>query len=176
MASVNKVILMGNLGRDPEVRYMPNGEAVANFSIATTENWKDKSGVRQEKTEWHNIVMYRRLAEIAGEYLKKGRPVYIEGRLQTRKWEKDGVTRYSTEIVADQMQMLGTGREGGSASYDGGEMDQGGGMDDYNQAPPRQQQPAMGSGNAAGGANRNAFQPASKPAGNFDDFDDDIPF
>ncbi len=175
MASVNKVILMGNLGRDPEVRYMPNGEAVANFSIATTENWKDKSGVRQEKTEWHNIVMYRRLAEIAGEYLKKGRPVYIEGRLQTRKWEKDGVTRYSTEIVADQMQMLGTGREGGSASYDGGEMDQGG-MDDYNQAPPRQQQPAMGSGNAAGGANRNAFQPASNPAGNFDDFDDDIPF
>lgn len=175
MASVNKVILMGNLGRDPEVRYMPNGEAVANFSIATTENWKDKSGVRQEKTEWHNIVMYRRLAEIAGEYLKKGRPVYIEGRLQTRKWEKDGVTRYSTEIVADQMQMLGTGREGGSTAFDGGDMDQGGGMDDYNQAPPRQQ-PAMGGGNAGGG-NRNAFQPAaSKPAGNFDDFDDDIPF
>lgn len=174
MASVNKVILMGNLGRDPEVRYMPNGEAVANFSIATTENWKDKSGARQEKTEWHNIVMYRRLAEIAGEYLKKGRPVYIEGRLQTRKWEKDGVTRYSTEIVADQMQMLGTGREGGSTAFDGGDMDQGGGMDDYNQAPPRQQ-PAMGGGNA--GANRNAFQPAaSKPAGNFDDFDDDIPF
>ena len=176
MASVNKVILMGNLGRDPEVRYMPNGEAVANFSIATTENWKDKSGVRQEKTEWHNIVMYRRLAEIAGEYLKKGRPVYVEGRLQTRKWEKDGVTRYSTEIVADQMQMLGTGREGGSAPYEGGDMDQGGGMDDYNQAQARQQ-PAMGSGNAGGG-NRNAFQPApaSKPAGNFDDFDDDIPF
>lgn len=176
MASVNKVILMGNLGRDPEVRYMPNGEAVANFSIATTENWKDKSGVRQEKTEWHNIVMYRRLAEIAGEYLKKGRPVYIEGRLQTRKWEKDGVTRYSTEIVADQMQMLGTGREGGSTAYEGGDMDQGGGMDDYNQAPSRQ--PAMGSGNAGGG-NRNAFSqpaPASKPAGNFDDFDDDIPF
>ncbi|TXI45010.1 single-stranded DNA-binding protein [Methylophilus sp.] len=178
MASVNKVILMGNLGRDPEVRYMPNGEAVANFSIATTENWKDKSGARQEKTEWHNIVMYRRLAEIAGEYLKKGRPVYIEGRLQTRKWEKDGVTRYSTEIVADQMQMLGTGREGGSAPYEGGEMDQGGGMDDYNQAPPRQQPAAMGGGNNAGGGNRNAFQPApaSKPAGNFDDFDDDIPF
>jgi len=177
MASVNKVILMGNLGRDPEVRYMPNGEAVANFSIATTENWKDKSGVRQEKTEWHNIVMYRRLAEIAGEYLKKGRPVYVEGRLQTRKWEKDGVTRYSTEIVADQMQMLGTGREGGSAPCEGGDMEQGGGgMDDYNHAPARQ--PAMGGGNNAGGGNRNAFQPApaSKPAGNFDDFDDDIPF
>ena len=91
MASVNKVILVGNLGRDPEVRYMPNGEAVCNFSIATTDSWKDKSGQKQEKTEWHNIVMYRRLAEIAGEYLKKGRPVYIEGRLQTRKWQtKEG--------------------------------------------------------------------------------------
>ena len=107
MASVNKVILVGNTGRDPEVRYMPNGEAVANFSIATTENWKDKAGVKQEKTEWHNIVMYRKLAEIAGEYLKKGKPVYIEGKLQTRKWEKDGVTRYSTEIIADSMQLLG---------------------------------------------------------------------
>jgi single-strand DNA-binding protein len=114
MASVNKVILVGSLGRDPEVRFMPNGEAVANFSIATSENWKDKAGNKQEKTEWHNIVMYRRLAEIAGEYLKKGRPVYIEGRLQTRKWEKDGVTRYSTEIVADQMQMLGSGQNGDS--------------------------------------------------------------
>jgi single-strand DNA-binding protein len=167
MASVNKVILVGNLGRDPEVRYMPNGEAVANFSIATTDSWKDKSGVKQEKTEWHNIVMYRRLAEIAGEYLKKGRPVYVEGRLQTRKWEKDGVTRYTTEIVADQMQMLGSGRDGGSASYDG-EMDQGGGMDDYNQAAPRQ----------AAQARPNQAPAASKPAGgnNFDDFDDDIPF
>jgi single-strand DNA-binding protein len=173
MASVNKVILMGNLGRDPEVRFMPNGEAVANFSIATTENWKDKSGVKQEKTEWHNIVIYRKLAEIAGEYLKKGRPVYIEGRLQTRKWEKDGVTRYTTEIVADQMQMLGSGRDGGSTSYDGGDMDQSSGADNYNQAPARQ--PAAG---ANAGGNRNAFSQsaASKPAGNFDDFDDDIPF
>ncbi len=175
MASVNKVILMGNLGRDPEVRYMPNGEAVANFSIATTENWKDKSGVKQEKTEWHNIVMYRRLAEIAGEYLKKGRPVYIEGRLQTRKWEKDGVTRYSTEIIADQMQMLGTGRDGGSAAFEGDDMGQAGGMDDFNQMPSRQ--PVS---NNAAPASRNAFaQPAAtatKPAGNFDDFDDDIPF
>lgn len=120
MASVNKVILVGNLGRDPEVRYMPNGEAVANFSIATTENWKDKDGNKQEKTEWHNIVMYRKLAEIAGEYLKQGRPVYIEGRLQTRKWEKDGVTRYSTEIIADSMQMLGTktGEHGSAQSQD----------------------------------------------------------
>ncbi len=169
MASVNKVILVGNLGKDPEVRYMPNGEAVANFSIATTDNWKDKSGVKQEKTEWHNIVMYRRLAEIAGEYLKKGRPVYVEGRLQTRKWEKDGVTRYTTEIVADQMQMLGSGRDGGSTSYDG-DMNQGGGQDDYSQSAPRQNE---GRQNAPA---QNA--PAAKPASgnNFDDFDDDIPF
>jgi single-strand DNA-binding protein len=108
MASVNKVILIGSLGRDPEVRYMTNGEAVANFSMATSENWKDKQGEKQEKTEWHNVVAYRKLAEIIGEYLKKGAPVYIEGKLQTRKWEKDGITRYTTEIIADQMQMLGT--------------------------------------------------------------------
>ena len=169
MASVNKVILVGNLGRDPEVRYMPNGEAVANFSIATTENWKDKSGVKQEKTEWHNIVMYRRLAEIAGEYLKKGRPVYIEGRLQTRKWEKDGVTRYSTEIIGDQMQMLGS-KDGGSsnASYDGG-MDQGGAPEDMNQSQPRQSaQPSSKQAPASQGS--------TKSGGNFDDFEDDIPF
>ena len=169
MASVNKVILVGNLGRDPEVRYMPNGEAVANFSIATTENWKDKSGVKQEKTEWHNIVMYRRLAEIAGEYLKKGRPVYIEGRLQTRKWEKDGVTRYSTEIIGDQMQMLGSkdGGSGSGASYDGG-MDQGNAPDDMNQAPARQ--------SAQSAPQQAAGQAPAKSGGNFDDFEDDIPF
>lgn len=108
MASVNRVILVGNLGRDPEVRSMPSGEAVCNFSIATTDSWKDKSGTKQERTEWHNIVMYRKLAEIAGEYLKKGRPVYIEGRLQTNKWQtKEGQDRYTTEVVADKMQMLG---------------------------------------------------------------------
>ncbi|MDR5171797.1 single-stranded DNA-binding protein [Methylobacillus flagellatus] len=169
MASVNKVILVGNLGRDPEVRYMANGEAVANFSIATTDNWKDKNGQRQERTEWHNIVMYRRLAEIAGEYLKKGRPVYIEGRLQTRKWQtKEGQDRYTTEIIADQMQMLG-GRDGGGsggASYDGGGDDF---NQDYGQSAPRQQ---------AAPAQRPAPAPASKPAGggNFDDFEDDIPF
>lgn len=107
MASVNKVIVLGNLGKDPEMRYMPNSEAVCNFSIATTENWKDKDGVKQAKTEWHNIVMYRKLAEIAGEYLKKGSAVYLEGKLQTRKWQtKEGQDRYSTEIIADQMQML----------------------------------------------------------------------
>ncbi len=171
MASVNKVILVGNLGRDPEVRFMPNGEAVCNFSIATTENWKDKSGVKQEKTEWHNIVMYRKLAEIAGEYLKKGRPVYVEGRLQTRKWEKDGVTRYSTEIIADSMQMLG-GKDGGSsnASYDGGDMNQGGGNDDFNQAPARQ------SNQQAAPQQTSSNQAPAKSGGNFDDFEDDIPF
>lgn len=108
MASVNKVILIGNLGRDPEVRYTPGGSAVCNISLATTRNWKNKeSGERQEETEWHRVVFYDRLAEIAGEYLKKGKPVYIEGRLKTRQWEKDGQKQYSTEIVADQMQMLG---------------------------------------------------------------------
>ena len=109
MASVNKAILIGSLGKDPGVRYMPNGEAVANFSIATSESWKDKSGAKQERTEWHNIVAYRKLAEIIGEYLKKGAPVYIEGRIQTRKWQdKEGNDRYTTEIIADQMQMLGS--------------------------------------------------------------------
>jgi single-strand DNA-binding protein len=107
MSSVNKVILIGRLGKDPETRYMPNGEAVTNAALATSENWKDKSGEKQEKTEWHNLVFYRRLAEIAGEYLKKGSQVYIEGKLQTRKWEKDGVTRYSTEIIVNEMTMLG---------------------------------------------------------------------
>lgn len=149
MASVNKVILVGNLGRDPEVRYMPNGEAVCNFSIATTDSWKDKSGAKQERTEWHNIVMYRKLAEIAGEHLKKGRPVYVEGRLQTRQWQtKEGQDRYTTEIIANQMQMLGT-----NAAYDGG-------MDDRNQAP-------------AAAQSRHAPEPQNQ---SFDDMADDIPF
>ena len=112
MASVNKVIVLGNLGKDPDLRHLPNGDAVCNFSLATTESLKDKEGNKQDKTEWHNIVIFRKLAEIAGEYLKKGRPVYIEGRLQTRKWQdKEGKDRYTTEIVADQMQMLGSREE-----------------------------------------------------------------
>ena len=112
MASVNKVIVLGNLGKDPDLRHLPNGDAVCNFSLATTESWKDKDGNKQDKTEWHNIVIFRKLAEVAGEYLKKGRPVYIEGRLQTRKWQdKEGKDRYTTEIVADQMQMLGSREE-----------------------------------------------------------------
>ncbi|MDO8304768.1 single-stranded DNA-binding protein [Herminiimonas sp.] len=164
MASVNKVIIVGNLGRDPETRYMPNGEAVTNVAVATTESWKDKtSGDKKEITEWHRITFYRKLAEIAGQYLKKGSSVYIEGRLQTRKWtDKDGVERFTTEIIADTMQMLGgrPGAGGGSASMD----------DDYssNNAPaPRQ--------SSAGASS--AARPAAKPAAsNFNDMDDDIPF
>lgn len=107
MASLNRVMLIGNLGRDPEVRYMTNGEAVANFSIATTESWKGKDGQKQEKTDWHNIIMFRKLAEIAGQYLKKGSSVYVEGKLQTRKWQdKSGQDRYTTEIIADVLKML----------------------------------------------------------------------
>ena len=164
MASVNKVILVGNLGRDPEVRYMPNGDAVANYSIATTETWKDKNGMRQEKTEWHNIVMYRRLAEIAGEYLKKGSSVYIEGRLQTRKWQdKQGNDRYTTEIIADQLQMLG-GRNGGGAGQPPAQ-DPGGA------AHPQQQTPA-----AADATPPPPSRQEPAPGGSFDDLDDDIPF
>jgi single-strand DNA-binding protein len=109
MASVNKVILVGNLGRDPETRYMPDGGAICNVSIATTDSWKDKAGVKQERTEWHRVSFFGKLGEIAGQYLKKGAQVYVEGRLQTRKWQdKDGNDKYTTEIVADRMQMLGS--------------------------------------------------------------------
>jgi len=122
MASVNKVILVGNLGRDPEVRYSPEGAAICNVSIATTSNWKDKtSGERKEETEWHRVVFYNRLAEIAGEYLRKGRAVYVEGRLKTRKWQnKEGQDVYTTEIIADQMQMLGGREAGGEGGAMGG--------------------------------------------------------
>jgi single-strand DNA-binding protein len=117
MAGINKVILVGNLGQDPEVRYMPDGTAVANFSIATSESWKDKqTGEKKERTEWHRIVAWRALGELCGKYLSKGRQVYVEGKLQTRSWEKDGVTRYTTEIVASEVQFLGSGREEGSAN------------------------------------------------------------
>ena len=157
MPSVNKVILMGNLGRDPEVRFMPNGDAVCNFSIATTDTWKDKAGERQEKTEWHNIVMYRRLAEIAGEYLKKGRPVYIEGRLQTRKWQtKEGQDRYSTEIIADSMQMLG-GRDSSSPQENSNAEAKP--KDDFDQSHNRVNEPNPSNTGSA-----------------FDEFEDDIPF
>lgn len=113
MPSVNKVVIIGHLGRDPETRFMANGDAVCNVSIATSESWKDKAGKKQEKTEWHNVVFFKKLAEIAGEYLKKGALTYVEGRLQTRKWkDKEGVERYSTEIIASEMKMLGGKRTG----------------------------------------------------------------
>lgn len=148
---------MGNLGKDPEVRFMPNGDAVCNFSIATTDSWKDKAGERQEKTEWHNIVMYRRLAEIAGEYLKKGRPVYIEGRLQTRKWQtKEGQDRYTTEIIADSMQMLG-GRDSAAPQENSGVEEKP--KDDFDQTPKRNNQVEQSNTGSA-----------------FDEFEDDIPF
>ncbi|MDG0857395.1 single-stranded DNA-binding protein, partial [Roseateles puraquae] len=139
MASVNKVILIGNLGRDPEVRYNPNGGAWCTISLATTRNWKNReTGERQEETEWHRVVFNDRLAEIAGEYLKKGRPVYVEGRLKTRKWQdKEGRDTYTTEIIADQMQLLG-GREGGGGGDDmggGGGYSRGG--DDMGGGAPR---------------------------------------
>ncbi len=161
MASVNKVILVGNLGRDPEVRYSPEGAAICNVSLATTSQWKDRAtGERREETEWHRVVFYNRLAEIAGEYLRKGRSIYVEGRIKTRKWQdkETGQDRYSTEIVAEQMQMLG-----------GRGDDMGGGGGDFNQAPARapqqQQRPAQA-----------AQRPASQEPTNLADLDDDIPF
>jgi single-strand DNA-binding protein len=157
MASVNKVILVGNLGADPETRYMPNGDAVANIRLATTESWKDKaSGEKKEITEWHRVVFYRKLAEIVGQYLKKGSAVYVEGRIRTRKWQdKEGQERYTTEIEASEMQMLG-GRS--SASSSGGENEYGGSM------------PSSNAPSASRGA-----APAKK-APSFEDMDDDIPF
>ena len=164
MASVNKVILIGNLGRDPETRYMPDGGAITNISVATTDKWKDKAGEMQEKTEWHRVAFFGKLAEIAGEYLKKGSQVYIEGRLQTRKWQdKEGQDKYTTEVVANVMQMLGS-RQG----MGGGDRDAGGGGD---RAPGGGGERPQG----GGGAKPAASKPAGK-GGKFDDFEDDIPF
>ena len=174
MASINKVILIGNLGKDPEVRYTPNGAAICNIGIATTRSWKDKtSGEKVEETEWHRVVFYDRLAEIAGEYLKKGRPVYVEGRLKTRKWQdKEGVEKYTTEIVADNMQLLGgrdgegSGGGGGSRAASGG--NQGGG-DDRGESSSQQRPNAPAARPAAN-------KPAPKSSTGFEDMDDDIPF
>lgn len=147
MASVNKVIVLGNLGKDPEVRYTQSGDAVCNFSVATSERWKDKSGEQQERTEWHRIVMFGRIAEVAGEYLKKGSQVYLEGKLQTRKWvNKEGLDQYTTEVIADRMQLIGAKRE-----------DDGGGEKRDQRAPAK----------SPGGESKR------KPGA---DFDDDIPF
>jgi single-strand DNA-binding protein len=160
MASVNKVILVGNLGKDPETRYMPNGDQVTNITVATSETWKDKgTGEQKEATEWHRVVFFRRLAEIAGQYLKKGSQVYIEGSLKTRKWQgQDGQDRYTTEIVASEMKMLGK-REG-----------QGAPSGDYD---------SSSRGSSSSAPRKPAAAPAPAPAsggGNFNDFEDDIPF
>ncbi len=157
MASVNKVILVGNLGQDPEVKYMPSGGAVTNISIATTDTWKDKAtGEKKDKTEWHRVVFFNRLAEIVGEYLRKGSTVYVEGNLRTRKWQdQNGQDRYTTEIVAREMQMLG-GKPGGSSDFQ------------QNQSAPQGQASAQGQAAPA--------QQNSAPPQNFDNFDDDIPF
>ncbi len=151
--SVNKVILVGRLGKDPETRYMTSGEAVTNVTLATSENWKDKNGEKQEKTEWHNLVFYRRLAEVAGEYLKKGSQIYVEGKIQTRKWQdkETGKDRYTTEIIVNEMQMLGSKAGGGSFEVMEGS------------SAPARSAPA-------------AKPAAPAPKGNFDNFDDDIPF
>ncbi len=177
MASVNKVIIVGNLGRDPETRYMPNGEAVTNIAVATTESWKDKnSGEKKELTEWHRITFYRKLAEIAGQYLKKGSQIYVEGRLQTRKWQdKEGVERYTTEIIADTMQMLGS-RQGGGGGMDDGGYGGGGGGGGYGGGGGGAPRQSAGGGAGASGGGAPRQQAAQRPAPNFSDMDDDIPF
>lgn len=203
MASVNKVILVGNLGRDPEVRYNPDGFTVANVSVATTSVWKDKNtGDRREETEWHRVVFYARQAEVVGQFLKKGSPVYIEGRLKTRKWQdKEGVDRYTTEIVADQMQMLGSRsqetqpKEGGGYRLDdetqyqpaGGNYGGSRANDDFESKGPRKNPGvSYGAGAAAGGMGAGAGMAQNAPQGrpsapttnvdSFDNMDDDIPF
>ncbi len=150
---INKVILVGNLGQDPETRYMPSGSAVTNFTVATNESWKDKqTGEQKERTEWHKVAMFGRLAEIAAEYLRKGSQVYVEGKLRTRKWQgQDGQDRYTTEIIADEMQMLGGRGGAGGGSFGGG-----------------------GSGGGSGGGQQGGGN--TPPAPGPDDFDDDIPF
>ena len=167
---VNKVILVGTCGQDPEVRYLPNGNAVTNLSLATSEQWTDKqTGQKVERTEWHRVSMFGKVAEIAGEYLRKGSQVYIEGKLQTREWEKDGIKRYTTEIIVDMqgtMQLLGDRPQ----NQDGGAP-----RDNYNQAPqqaPRQQAPRPQQAPQRPAPQ----QPAPQPAPDFDSFDDDIPF
>ena len=163
---VNKVILIGNVGGDPEVRYMPNGNAVANVTLATSDSWKDKqTGQQQERTEWHRVVFFGRLAEIVGEYVRKGSKIYIEGRLQTREWEKDGVKRYTTEIVVDiggQMQLLDSRGQGGGEGMAQQRPQQSRPAPQQQQSAPQQQQPAQ--------------QPQAQQMPDYDSFDDDIPF
>ena len=176
MASVNKVILVGNLGADPEVRYLPSGDAVANIRLATTDRYKEKaSGEMKEATEWHRVSFFGRLAEIVSEYLKKGSSVYIEGRIRTRKWQaQDGTDRYSTEIVADQMQMLG-GRGGAAGAGDDGGAS-------YSRGEPSERSSGGGRAASGGGAARSggggggSSRPSAPAGGGFDEMDDDIPF
>lgn len=170
MASVNKVIILGNLGRDPEVRYATNGSAICNVTVATSRQWKNKeSGERMEETEWHRVVLFDRQAEIANEYLKKGSSVYFEGRLKTRKWtDKDGVDKYTTEIVAETMQLLGS-RQGGAGGGGAGAGDDEGGYHEPRSTPQRPSARPQASAPRAA--------PAPKPAATgFDNMDDDIPF
>lgn len=165
---VNKVILVGNLGNDPETKYMPSGGAVTNITVATSESWKDKNtGQAQERTEWHRVVFFNKLAEIAGEYLRKGSKVYVEGSLRTRKWQdQGGQDRYTTEIVANEMQMLDS--RGGAS---------GGGDTNYDQSEPRQSAPRQSAPRqSAPRQSAPSQQEAPPPPANFDDFDDDIPF
>jgi single-strand DNA-binding protein len=166
MASVNKVILVGNLGRDPEIRYLPSGDPVANITIATSSKYKSKTGEMVEETEWHRVTFFGKLAEIVGQYLKKGRPVYVEGRIKTRKYtDKDGIEKYATDIIANEMQMLGN-REGVGEPSGGEDEGSGGG---YSRPAPASR-PA-----ASAPASRPATAQA-KPSSGFDDMDDDIPF
>lgn len=158
--TVNRVLLIGNLGRDPELKYFDDGSAVCNFSIATSRTWKSRDGEKQEETEWHRIAVFAKLAEVCGEYLKKGRTVYIEGRLRTRQYEKDGVTHYTTEIVAEEVKFLG-GRRDDEGGDDGGQQRGG-----YGQQRQQQQRPAP----------QQRQQSAPKSNTGFDDMDDDIPF
>nr|WP_314741250.1 single-stranded DNA-binding protein [uncultured Haemophilus sp.] len=176
MAGVNKVIIVGNLGNDPEMRTMPNGEAVANISVATSESWTDKNtGERREVTEWHRIVFYRRQAEVAGQYLRKGSKVYVEGRLRTRKWQdQNGQDRYTTEIQGDVLQMLDSRNQGGDFGGNNGGWSQ-----PTNQGGNWNQAPAPQNYNQSNGYNNNYSQTAAKPAQAeppMDNFDDDIPF
>ncbi len=174
---VNKVIIVGNLGNDPEVRYMPNGNAVANLSVATSESWKDQQGQQQERTEWHRVTMYRRLAEIAGEYLKKGSQIYLEGKLQTRKWQdQQGNDRYTTEVIADTMQMLG-GRGGDNAGGGYGNNNQGYQNNQNSGGYNKPNQNSGGYPNQAGQGQQPTNQkPPAMSEPDLDGFDDDIPF
>ncbi|MFY9260900.1 MAG: single-stranded DNA-binding protein [Gallionella sp.] len=165
--SVNKAILIGRLGKDPEMRYLPSGEAVASVGLATSEVWKDKQGQKQERTEWHNLTFFGRSAEVAGQYLKKGSQIYVEGRIRTEKYtDKQGVERYSTKIMVDSMQMLDSKPSSGGSSYQGS----GEGGDEYQQQPERTSAPAPARAAPA------APRPTPAAKSNFDDFDDDIPF